>query len=596
MKPLPGFSIPLARRPVSAFALAILSTATVLSGCLGGGDDEILSVEEAPEGPDSLRVGSSGVHEYLRLVTNYTGYGFDYDREKRDVFVTPLDETIYLERRVGSVHDDFDAFLRVRPVVEYQYTITDLKPAEGQSPIDGYRYALDVGTRKVAWVGTNHNISVQELDCWFSTPLTPCAPTYQNFTLDGKVFPRLENEATWGSLEGVVLKLGRNVTFNRTLTYGELEYTQYLNYTPMREEIIDGVRAFAVHPESTFVRVRPAPQAAPASPSESPEETSTEKPLPKPTHWEWYTADRSVPIREVRTVWFKFQGERYFTNTLTELVAYNPPTAAIPWGEDPPEAVDRMPGATFHSGDKLISEAKGGRLSYPLADAWDAVKSDLTLLNFQDYLDSHRSAWPYYASYSPDPDNRAYTWRFLVGDENSNPYFVNTRRNLAPAPLGGLVWVTQNEDDGTFNVPYRAAANVAARQFASLNSVVDVYARMRSDAPEPVLRYSFIEVPRFNYTPPPTATVYGKLVDPNEDPTNPNNLFSTRWWSKDPIAVLLTDGGLSSENVSFHRGYDDWPWVPLPNPGPPLMGPAAVPPAFEALATRLSPWVVPSPE
>lgn len=567
---------------LNAALLAVSFVVVGIAGCLGTNLGAPLTIEEAPEGPDSMRVGLAGEKEYVRLINNYSGYRLVFNRETRLLEVAPLKQTLFLERRIRPPEFGYDAFLRLRPIVPYEFVLTDLTPAEGAAAMQAFEFGLDLTTRHVIYESVRFNVSEHVYSC---TVPPFCQTTQNNFTIDGKHYPRVDGTANWGSLEGQTLKIGRLLTFDRSFQSGNAEFRFFLNYTPVREETMDGFRSFVVRVDTGLERL--TPMAPPREPEEAlvPPTSSaepSEDALPLPSHFLWVTAQHSVPIHESNTVWFKHNGNKYFRMFTSHLESYEAPKAELPWGDgEQVVLLDRMPGAKFSPPPTFV-ESASSRLTYPLAEAWQALQEDLTLTDFQEYLEKHPKAFPFLGTYSPDPVHRSYTWNLLVGDSESPPWFLRTRRNLAPGPPG-QAYLTQNGDLGGYLRNFRAPGEevLRGREYSNLEAGLAAYEQLRPGAFEPALLYSFATYQGYEWSFEPILHVHSKMLDPEPDPFYP---FETRWWSKDPVSINLVDGGLAGDNATFRRGVDDWPWFPSVSITPPIL-------SLGSMVTALDPEV-----
>lgn len=540
-----------------------LVAATLASACLGGAVGP-RNPDEAPDGPDSLRVGSARWGEYARHFVTTTGTRIRLDLFGQQGTPEPFHDGRHEERTVSAAPQPaHDRFLDPLQVVAYAFRLTDEDP-EGDAPaVQEYVRAYDLGSEQYVYLERPVRDAVYVTEC--QLVVTLCDDVRVTDTLLQTYYPRERPSARWGLLEGQVLKLGRTVSFERLIHASGVEYRLSLNYTALHEDQLDGHRVFAVEPRVRLQQVDPPLEPSPA-PSNG---TGAPQPLPEPLHLLWVGSHASVPVRELHREPFRWDGRVYWIQTESVLEAYEPGADPIVWGAAPETpAWARLPAAGRVPAPHLVHDAQDD-LRYPLRQAWLALRNDPLLLDFQDYLQDFPDAWPYYAVFLPEAGRGAYTWRFVVGDHEHRPYLVETRRQfVADLPSA---FVTQNrdaegEDDGLYHQLRAPDPDlVNPLPLVPFEDALDLYDRLRptDDATGVVVNLATFQGYRSTFR--PEAHFFHADVDAEAAS------FRTHWNSRDPVSVSLVDGGFTGHNLTWSLvgGVTEWPW--LPQPGLPFL-------------------------
>lgn len=549
-------SVETMRRFAPALALAIAFVAVALAGCQGK-PATTLSTEEAPDGPDSLRVGPTSVGEQARMEVNATGHrwGYNCDESGCDSFLTAFKDHNIIERNIELFTAGEDAFLRDAPLVLYTIHKRDLDPEEFESSTTDLVLAYEMASERLVYEERHSESQSSYTTCDIFGCNTVDDPT----PFSTREYPRDEDDpARWGSLEGRVLHIGQDISFRREVTaYDGDVYYFYLNYSVLREDTLNGERTFVLKPYFGFEDPTPEPQPTPSTPpmTEEPTPSPTKKkdPPPTPIHLLWYSSRSPLPVQEVENWPFEYEGRYYWQNTTSQLVVYEPGSTAVPWGSgNPLPALARRDGTTVGPASTFLATASEG-LTYPLAAAWAAIQNDATLTDYQSFVEANPDAVPMHATYYPDLPHNAYTWSITVGEDWQTNMIVESRLQfVGPTPI------TQNREGGdSFGFFGEAPSDevLEGTQVVSLADALDVYETLRGDE-EPIVTVDLSiwwEGQDFE----PKIAFFPVPEDQGGLPTR----FDQFYDATDSVDVLMTDGGLWGFNTTWGFGMNEWPWI-----------------------------------
>ncbi|HLE48320.1 MAG TPA: hypothetical protein VI818_08495 [Candidatus Thermoplasmatota archaeon] len=540
--------------------LVLVLVLPAFAGCLA---ESGLTKEEAPLGPRSLAVPPMRYGDHVIQAYNVTGHAnVGRHNETTDRFELALVKESDHEKRTLRIRPsstELDAFARSFAGVSIIQETQDLDVTESDT------FARQL-TRAVFEEATYRTQYVDEEGAYvYSDPeCGSCEPRELNFV--HRVYPREGVRADFGLLSGMVLELGKTVSFNTTVEFFDgSKYLFFTNLTPIRSTKIDGERAFLVRPEFGAQRLSAGTVRFPTGPVEdeeggagaprAPRPTKTLSRPPEPFFGIWYTSTCAYPVRTETRVPFPHDYAWYWSNTTVETSRCAPGAAAVNWENGRPlPKVQRLPGATFVKAADFHAASTSG-LPYALAPAWKNLKEDATFRPYQDYASRFPDTYPFVSVYSPQRDRGAYTWDFWFGDEARKKSF-STRLQDVPSPAPFDVY--QNTEGNTLIPPFFLEPLDRDNLSVEVVTLQDAARVAQAVRPEPdaVVIASLALETVFFERPALTATFARKEGS------------QTLWLSTFPVTVDLTDGGLLGFNTSFNFvfGQDTWPWTAPPKP------------------------------
>jgi hypothetical protein len=452
----------------------------LLSGCSGPGPGRELSVEEAPEGPNSLRIGYSNAGDYARVRTDALGqeitFAHGQGRGEPVSTVRDVNRTIYRESWIRVGHLEMDRFGRDFEAVTFESRVTNTKPSEGARGVYQSLETFELATHDSLFIEYDSSTFRWIRECLVPIGIMCDFRSGTEVTMRRIYAQTPIASDSWYSLEGKVLKLGQTLSLNKTYTFGDDVYIAYANYTALREETIQGERTFVVQPSQAWVQVGGDISSQPTSPPEAGQQ------LPKPTHLQWYSARTVNTVKEITKFPFRHQGQVYWFNTTSVLEELKPGSGPIPWGRGTPlSKVSHLPGEAPVPPAGYLGAFTDSGLTYDLGEAWRAVEDDPTLVGLTTYKQSHPQARAFAAKYYPDPERSIYSWDFWVGTPSDEPVVIRSQMRVLPSPLPPVITNMVTESEGRSS--RMRALDLSLVEPATLSALKDTMAVYRKVFP-----------------------------------------------------------------------------------------------------------------
>lgn len=562
---------------LASFLAVLTLSALFVAGCADR-PNRILTTEEAPLGPSSLKVGEDRLGQYLRTTVNETGsYTICHpDCEERD-----YENRRFVERwisRGGGV----DAFLNPVEVFRYKHRYTDLDADEEHgAPISTGTQGYDVKTRRLVYIDQVYSYKETNFEC--SIIGSGCNRVETPVTVDQRVFPRSIESEQWGSLAGQVLTLHKTLTFNRTVRSeeGGVEYVYefYRNYTALREAEHRGERVFAIKIESSVRQVKPPPEPRPAPSSREPVLTGggdARPPPPRPIEYTYVGSKSPMPVKIVRNYpqWSQERRHYVWDNLSIETEVVEVGGDVVRYAGEPLVPYPRLPGAGTVTAGAFAKDATSS-LGFPLSAAWAELLNNPRDTSFKAFLDKNPKAFPLRATFFPDASKNAYTWLLSMTTPGNSPEYRTFEARLDYfAPQRSLpVYQSGQNTRYTFSGGPGAGEKALETPLVTFDDALKMYQRAKPGAPEPAASLALNGYGNFPMW--ATLTLGGTEVRGS----SPTSLFGSRWEANGTVEINLRDGGLAGLNTSRFSGIASWPRVM----GGPFGAPNAPDPGLEAL-------------
>jgi hypothetical protein len=549
-----------------ARALLLVGTAfilisTGLSGCVTLAS--LLGTESAAATMDvpAHRVGDSYV------VNMQSGGGrihHEYNGRELQTSLEQYTTNVDLASKISSV-SSMDRFGRAFDGVEFRYhvhTKESLPKHDNEMRFDDWDGAQTYERASGLTVHYDYTGAVGHSSSTCD-PTGSCSKKQSMWTYLARSFPHDQVPQGWSDLAGRTLQVGQNYTFDHVFDsdFGFV-YRVWTNYTVLREEKLNGERAFVVSPSYGFQMLKEPDFGVPSQRASSKSSEEPLVPLPPPVNLLWYAERSPVAVKEVHDWAFRYENKVQWSNSSETLTSFQAGAAAIAWGTG-----TRLPTIAARDGVPFVGvqafvSTPSPRQQYSLAEAWKQIQMEPRATKFQAFRAGHPDALPLTAAYLPDPTRATFTWGMQLGDWKALEGGAESRRQfVAPSPVPG---VDQGRDRtwpvmGSFVTPPTKAEQDALR-LAPIASVLSIYQQSGGKATEPGLvvstGHSFFRNANV------TSIAQVGTTEPMARIGAAPRSFEFMALNG-TVSVDLQDGGLRGLNGFTFLGLNEWPWSPV---------------------------------